>query len=84
MEGETKKKRGRPAGNISRQKQYRITFSNDESDDVDYLCKITGKTKADIFREAIKIYKNLEMAKQPDEDEGEFYDEYDDFDEDYD
>lgn len=81
---ESKRKRGRPAGSISRQKQYRLTFSDEESDDVDYLCRITGKTKADIFREAIKMYKNLQVARLPDELEEEtFYDEDDYFDEDF-
>lgn len=82
MEQEIKRKRGRPAGNVLRRKQYRLTFSDDEFDRVESLSKITGKTKADIFREAFKFYENFELMKLPDKtedfDEEEFYDDFDD------
>ena len=59
-----KKKRGRPAGEVRRGRNCRVALSDTEFDDIDNLSKVTGKTKADIFREALKIYKNLELVKR--------------------
>lgn len=71
---EEKRKRGRPAGSIARGRNYRLSFSEDEYNRVDNLSKLTGRTKAEIFREAFKIYENLELSKLP-------YEFYEDFDE---
>lgn len=71
-DGVEKRKRGRPGGEIIRNKNYRLSFSDDEYDRAENLCRLTGKTKAQIFREAFRIYENLELTKISDED-------YDDF-----
>ena len=70
-----KRKRGRPAGDIIRNRNCRVSLSNDEFEHIDSLVRITGKTKSDIFREAFKMYENYQRSILPDEDE-EIY-EYD-------
>lgn len=91
MEGNDgkKRKRGRPAGEITRKRNCRVSLSDDEFDRVDRLGEVIGKTKADIFREAYKIYENLELSKLPSyvADRvrgGEKYDDYVDYDEEID
>ena len=74
-----KRKRGRPGGDVIRTKNYRLSFSDDEYDRAENLSRLTGKTKAQIFREAFRIYENLELAKIPDAG----YDDFDSCDDDF-
>lgn len=60
-----KRRRGRPGGDISRDRAYRVTLSEDEFGRLGRLSRITGKTKADIFREAYGLYEKVEMSKRP-------------------
>jgi hypothetical protein len=60
-----KRRRGRPGGEISRGKGYLVTLSDDEFERLGRLSRITGKTKAAIFREAYDLYEKTEMAKRP-------------------
>ena len=80
MSGIEKRKRGRPKKDGSNRNQYRLRMSDNMADRLDNLSRITGKSRADIFREAFNIYENLEKMKL--EGDGEF-EYYDDFDEDY-
>lgn len=76
-ENETKRKRGRPGGEVVRGKRCQIPLSVEEFETVDYLAKRIGKTKADIFREAFKMYNNYMMvAKPPDIEEDDVYEDY--------
>lgn len=76
------KKRGRPCGEISRKRNCRVALSDEEFDSVERLSRITGKTKADIFREAVQLLAKVEMSKRPlmntYSDDLEVLDDYDD------
>lgn len=75
-----KRKRGRPKKDGSNCNQYRLRMSDDMAMRLNNLSQMTGKSRADIFREAFNIYENLEKIKL---DDGDSDDYYDDFDEDY-
>ena len=50
---------GRPTDNPKRH-DTRIRMSDDDLNMLEYCCKVTGKTKADIIREGIrKVYEEL-------------------------
>ena len=72
-----KRKRGRPKKDSSNCIPYRLRMSDDMKSRLDNLSRITGKTRADIFREAFNIYENLQKTKLPDDD-------FEDFDGDFD
>lgn len=74
------KRRGRPKKDGSNCNQYRLRMSEDMADRLNNLSQMTGKSRADIFREAFNIYENLEKMKHGD-DSGELY--FDEFDENY-
>lgn len=79
-----KRKRGRPKENYSNRKQYRLRMSEDMAVRLNNLSQMTGKSRADIFREAFNIYENLEKMKLDDSNSDEYYDDFDeDFDEDF-
>lgn len=63
-----KKRRGRPRENDALRSQYRLRMSDDMAERLDNLTRITGKSRADIFREAFNIYENLEKTKHGDAD----------------
>lgn len=73
MEEKPTKRRGRPKKGSSNCIPYRLRMSDDMKNRLDNLSRITGKTRADIFREAFNIYENLQKTKLPDED----FDDYD-------
>ena len=77
-----KRKRGRPKKDDSNRKQYRLRMSDDMIIRLNNLSQMTGKSRADIFREAFNIYENLQKSKLPDEDFEDKFDEFDDEDED--
>lgn len=82
---ELKRKRGRPCVGVSRKRGYRVTLSDEEFDSIGRLSRITGKTKADIFREAYTLYEKVELAKRSgagisDGDDGVYDDFYEDWD----
>ena len=54
-----RKKRGRPRGQNSKKYQYQVRFDDDDNALLEFLSIQTGKNKADIIREAIKMYGNL-------------------------
>ena len=83
---EIKRKRGRPREEGSMQNQYRLRMDDNMSRRLDDLSRDIGKSKADIFREAFRMYENYERSKLPDPvDYGEIVEYFDeDFDEDYD
>ena len=79
-----KRKRGRPKEGDSNRKQYRLRMSEDMTVRLNNLSQMTGKSRADIFREAFNIYENLEKMKLDDSNSDEYYDDFDeDFDEDF-
>ena len=52
-------KRGRPCNKDSRDNQYRLRMSDEEVEMLNNLSVKTCKTKAEILREALKMYHNL-------------------------
>ena len=53
------KKLGRPT-KAPKVEQYRLRMSAEEVSMLEYCCKKTGKSKADIFREGLKsVYERL-------------------------
>ena len=40
-------------------KQYRLRMSVNEMDELDYLCSISGKSKAEYIRDTLRMYGNL-------------------------
>lgn len=53
------KKQGKMKKVDAKNKQYRLRMNNEESALLDYLSVETGKSKADIIRESIKMYSNI-------------------------
>lgn len=79
-----KRKRGRPRNSNSNYVQYRLRMSGDMKERLDGLSRMTGKSRADIFREAFNIYENLEKMKLDDESDTTCYDDFEgDLDEKY-
>lgn len=79
--GEVNKKRGRPKKKGSMQNQYRLMMSDDMADRLANLSKITGMSRANIFREAFDGYEKLKLIQSKIEESEEEYDDfYDDFD----
>ena len=79
-----KKRRGRPEKDGALRSQYRLRMSDDMVERLDNLTRITGKSRADIFREAFNIYENMEKVKRDNDSEDMYFDEFDDFDDDFD
>lgn len=52
-------KRGRPCNKDSRDNQYRLRMSDEEVEMLNDLSAKMHKTKAEILREALKMYHNL-------------------------
>ena len=52
-------KRGRACNKDSRGNQYRLRMSDEEVEMLNNLSVKTHKTKAEILREALKMYHNL-------------------------
>ena len=73
MSENDKKRRGRPREKGSMHTQYRLMMSDDMARRLDNLSQMTGKSRADIFREAFNIYENLEKTKHEDE----YFDDFD-------
>ena len=53
--------RGRPIKDEAKNKQYRIRLSDEELDKLNYLSFETNKSKADVIRDALKMYYNLKI-----------------------
>lgn len=62
-----KKKRGRPAKNISRNKDYKFRMTEDEFDRLLSLSEKTGRSRADIMRDALLLYENSLLFSYEDE-----------------
>lgn len=71
------KRRGRPTVEGSMHVQYRLMMSDDMAGRLENLSQITGKSRADIFREAFNIYENLEKMKRGDDSDEVYFDEFD-------
>lgn len=63
------KKRGRPKLDVSKEKSYNLRMSSDEFDNLDYLSKLSGKSKADFIREAIRMYGNFVKFQNSNDDD---------------
>lgn len=61
---ETRKKRGRPAGEIIRKNRVHILLSDDELADLQKVSHVTGKSQNEIARDGItgqiKLYKIIQ------------------------
>ena len=53
-------KKGRPPIDNPKAIQYRIRLTQEEAEKLEYCCKVTGMTKADILREGIeRVYQEV-------------------------
>ena len=51
---------GRPKAENPKDLQYRLRLTKEEAEKLEYCCKVTGKTKADILREGLeRIYQEV-------------------------
>lgn len=87
--GEIKRKRGRPREEGSMREQFHMFMSKDMSERLNNLSRITGMSRADIFREAFDSFEKWQLIQheeERDEEEigGDEYGYYDEFDEDFD
>ena len=57
------KKRGRPRSDAVRDKQYRLCMSEEEYDELNYMSYKSGLSRADVIREALRMYSNLLNSK---------------------
>lgn len=58
-------KMGRPPSDTPKRNQQRIRMSDDEIEMLNYCCKVTGLTKADIIRRGIKtVYEEVQKQKE--------------------
>lgn len=73
--------RGRPRKEGAMRDSYRLVMDKDMVRRLDNLSRLTGMTKADIFREAFNGYEKLKSFQFKSDDEGSMDDFYDDFDE---
>jgi hypothetical protein len=63
-EGATIKKMGRPTDDPKRN-QHKVRLSDNELEMLDYCCKITGLTKADVIRRGIKtVFEEVQGKKE--------------------
>lgn len=72
------RKRGRPCVPGSMHNQYRLMMTDDMTARLGELSRLTGKSKANIFREAFNMYENLERSRLPDVEYDDFYDDFED------
>lgn len=84
MSEKSAKRRGRPKEEGSNRNQYRLRMSDNMVKRLNNLSQMTGKSRADIFREAFNIYENMEKVKRDNDSEDMYFDEFDDFDDDVD
>lgn len=70
------KRRGRPKVEGSMHVQYRLMMSDDMAGRLENLSQVTGKSRADIFREAFNIYENLEKMKRGEDSDEVYFDEF--------
>lgn len=56
-DGEFKRKRGRPCEDSSMRNQYRLMMDDDMKNRLDDMSRISGKTRAEILREAFYSYE---------------------------
>lgn len=59
----TKNRKGRPKMADSRKNMCSIRLNDEESKYLDYIFDKTGTKKSDILRKSLKMYYNLEKAK---------------------
>ena len=52
-------KRGRPRKTDGKNSNYLIRMSAEEASNLDEICEKTGKSKADILREGLRMQYNL-------------------------
>lgn len=62
-------KRGRPKSDSAREKRYLLKLTKNEFDRLSHLSEISGKSKADFIREAIRMYGNLVQFQHEDNDD---------------
>ena len=58
-EGIVKKKRGRPVGENSKNRHLHVRLDRHEDERLNYICKMTGLSRSEVFKEAFKSYENL-------------------------
>ena len=81
MTDEIKRKRGRPKKRDSMRDRFQMFLSPDMSQRLDELSKMTGMTRADIFREAFDGYEKMKRIQCDQVDNvSDFYEEYDNYD----
>lgn len=79
MDGEEiKRKRGRPAVDGSRKRQYRLMMTEEEFVKLEEISKNLGKSKASVIRQGILAVGAMTAERQVDEQYEENLDEFDD------
>lgn len=56
--------KGRPKKEDARKGQYRLRMSAEEVMKLNYISEVTGRSKADVLRDAIRMSYNLERTKR--------------------
>lgn len=52
---------GRPPSDNPKDLQYRLRMTKEDAEKLEYCCKATGKTKAEILREGLElVYKSVQ------------------------
>lgn len=55
--------RGRPPVKNPKKLQYRLRMTREDADKLEFCCKATGKTKADVLREGLeRVYQALKIG----------------------
>lgn len=74
-----KKKRGRPVGGSRpKDKHLHIRLDGDESDRLDYICRLTGKTRTEVYKDMFNMYESWKKVQLENESPAADYD-YDDY-----
>ena len=53
------KKRGRPVKDGSKRCRQQIRMTDEQSDMLDYICDMTGKTKTEVLLEGLRMQHNM-------------------------
>lgn len=74
-----KRRRGRPTKDGSLHERFTMRMDDDMTRRLDYLSRMTGMSRADIFREAFDGYEKLKLFQHSSSESGDEYEEYFDY-----
>lgn len=76
---DNKRRRGRPAKDGSLRERFIMRMDNDMARRLDDLSRMTGMSRADIFREAFDGYEKLKLFQHSSSESEDEYEEYFDY-----